>query len=483
MTTRLRIAPSPTGFLHIGNARSALFNWLYARHTGGVFILRIDDTDVARSEPEYERDILDGFRWLGLDWDEGVGVGGPHGSYRQSDRFERYREAAGELARAGSAYPCFCTAEELEQRRGRAEASGRPPGYDGRCRLLAPAEAAARRAAGEPASLRFAMPRPGETSFADLVRGEMRFDHEHVDDFVVLRSDGTPTYHLASTVDDVDYAITHVVRGEDLLPSTPRHIQLTLALGAVPPVYAHLPLLFGPDGRKLSKRHGDTSLRAYREAGYLREAVFNYLSLLGWSLGPDVTIFTPAEAVAAFELAAVSKNQAVFDPAKLAWMNGEYMRALTVEDFVARVRPFVEGGLGRSLSDAEWGRFLEVAPLVQERVRLLGEAADQVRFLFSDEVAYDEESWAKVMTAEAGPVLAAAVARLDGLEPFTPPQIEAALRGMLDELGLGARKGLQPVRVAVTGSSVSPPLFESIAALGREPTLARLGRAAGRLAG
>lgn len=482
MTPRVRIAPSPTGFLHIGNARSALFNWLFARHTGGIFIVRIDDTDVARSDPAFEADILEGLRWLGLGWDEGVGVGGSHGTYRQSDRFDHYRAAAERLVESGHAYPCFCTPAELEARRADATREGRPPGYDGRCRAIPPVEAAGRRAGGEPSSIRFAMPRPGTTTFQDLVRGELSFDHAHVDDFVLLRSDSTPTYHLASTVDDIDYEISHVIRGEDLLPSTARHIQLTLALGAEPVRYAHLPLLFGPDGRKLSKRHGDTSLRAYREAGYLPEAMFNYLSLLGWSLGGEVTVFGAEEAVAAFDLGSVSRNPAVFDPVKLQWMNGEYVRGLDLSGFVERVRPFLTQGLGRDLDAEEWDRFGIIAPLVQERVKLLGEAADQVRFLYVDELAYDETSWSKVMGAESvGRVLEEATSRLRDLPTWLRGPIEEALRGMLADLGIGARRGLQPIRVAVTGSSVSPPLFESLEVLGRDRALRRLEEARRRL--
>lgn len=484
MTPRLRIAPSPTGLLHIGNARSALFNWLYARHTGGVFIVRIDDTDTARSRPEYEQDALDGFRWLGLDWDEGVGVGGPHGTYRQSDRLDRYRQVAEGLVAEAKAYWCFCTPEELEERRSQARREGRPSGYDGRCRTIPRATAEERRAAGESAVLRLAVPRPGETVFTDVVRGEMRFDHANVDDFVILRSDGSPTYHLASTVDDVDYEITHVARGEDLLSSTPKHILITEALGAAVPTYAHLPLLFGPDGRKLSKRHGDVSVRAYREAGILSEAMFNYLALLGWSYGEDVTVFGREEAIARFDLADVSKNPAVFDPAKLEWMNGVYIRELDPADFVERAVPFVERTIGRALTDDERRLFGGVAPLIQERVKNLAEVAPMVAFLFDDEIDYDDKSWRKVLGHETAPtVLAAAIERLDVLDDWNHEAIEAALRAMLADLEIGARRGLQPIRVAVTGSSVSPPLFESLEALGKERTLRRLRDVAKRLDG
>jgi glutamyl-tRNA synthetase len=482
MTPRLRIAPSPTGAMHVGTGRTALFNWLFARHTGGTFIVRIDDTDDLRSDPSFEADILEGLRWLGLQWDEGVAVGGPHGSYRQSDRYPRYREAAEVLVSDGAAYPCFCTTAELDERRKEAEAAGRPPGYDGRCRSIDPSQAAARRSAGEGAAIRLAITRPGMTTFTDLIRGEIRVDHDNLDDFVLLRSDGRPTYHLASTVDDVDYEITHVARGEDLLPSTPRHVQLTLALGAEIPIYAHIPLIHGPDGKRLSKRHGAKAVIEYREAGYLPEALDNYLCLLGWSPGEDLTIFPLSLAVERFELAAVSKNPAVFDLAKLDWVNGEHIRALPLDEFLARARPFVENGLGRSLTPEEWSRFGDLAPLVQERTKLLSEIADQVRFLFVTEVEFDGDSWEKVMTPEAVAPLEAAKERLTGLGDWSATEIEASLRSMLADLGLNPRKGLQPLRVAVTGSSVSPPLFESMAVLGQEVTLQRLSNAIDRRA-
>ncbi len=479
MSVRVRFAPSPTGYLHVGGARTALFNWLLARHAGGTFILRSDDTDLDRNRPEYYQDIVDGMRWLGLDWDEGIEVGGPHGSYRQSDRIDRYREAARALVESGQAYPCFCTAEELEERRQAARAEGRPPGYDGRCRVIPPAEAAARIAAGAEASIRFAVPRPGETVFEDVVRGEVRFDHANVDDFVMLRSDGSPTYHLASTVDDVDFGITHVVRGEDILASTPKHILIARAAApGTETVYAHLPLLKGPDGSKLSKRHGATAVRAYREGGYLAPAFVNYLALLGWSPGEDETVVSLPEMVERFELEAVSKASAIFDEDKLQWLNGVYVREMDPAEFAAQARPLVEADLARPLTPAEVAALDRLTPLVQERARLLTEVPAQVRFLFVDTVAYDEASWSKVMTKpEARMAVAGASARLDDLEEWTIEAIEEALRAMMDELGLSARKGLQPLRVAVTGSSVSPPLFESIEALGRETTLARLARA------
>ena len=473
MSVRVRFPPSPTGALHVGTGRTVLYNWLFARHHGGKMVFRVDDTDAERSTEEFLEDIIEGLRWLGLDWDEGIVVGGPIGEYRQSRRLGRYQEVAQQLVASGWAYYDFATREQLEALRAEAAAAGQSPGYDGRFRLP-DGEARARVAAGERAPIRFAVPRPGETMFADAIRGELRFDHANVDDFVLLRSDGTPTYHLASSVDDVDHAITHIIRGEDLLPSTPKHILIATAMGAPAPVYAHLSLLTGPDGAKLSKRHGATSLRAYRDEGILAEAMRNYLAILGWSPGADEEIVSLETMVARFDLGAVSKNPAVFDVTKLEWMNGVYIRSLAPADFTARSLPMVEAGLGRGLTAAERETFAAVAPLVQERSRRLTEVASQVRFLFAP-VEMEPASWESVMaTPEARPALEGALAALSGLEGWDKEAVEAALRGVLAETGLSARKGLQPVRVAVTGSTVSPPLFESLAALGREATLDRL---------
>lgn len=474
MTTRLRVAPSPTGAMHVGTGRTALFNWLFARHTGGTFIVRIDDTDTARSEKAFEDDILAGLRWLGLDWNEGVGVGGPHGSYRQSDRYGRYEEVAEKLIAEETAYPCFCTPGELETRRAEAEAAGRPPGYDGRCRAIDAVDARHRRNAGESAAVRFKMPRPGTTEFVDLVRGDVRVDHQHVDDFVLMRSDRRPTYHLASTVDDVDYEITHVVRGEDLLPSTPRHVQLTLAMGGKEATYAHIPLINGPDGKRLSKRHGAQGVTEYVDAGYLPEALVNYLSLLGWSPSGDASIFPVTESIRLFELTDVQKNPAVFDRAKLDWMNGEYVRQLSSERFNELAAPYVEQAAGRPLIADEWSRFEQLSPLIQERTKLFTDIGAQVQFLLDTFVHPDSIAIGLRFPEADVVVIKSAIKRLSDLEEFDHNSIETSLRAMLDELGLNARKGLQPLRRAVTGSDVSPPLFESMAALGRETVLDRL---------
>ncbi len=481
MTVRARFAPSPTGFLHVGGGRTALYNWLFVRSLGGTLILRSDDTDVARSTDEYAADIIESMRWLGLDWDEGIEVGGPHAPYAQSLRLDRYTEVAQQLLAGGRAYPCFATTEQLEEFRREAQAAGRSPAYDGRFRV-SDDEAAARVAAGERAPIRFAVPRPGETRFEDAVRGEIVFDHAQVDDFVILRSDGSPTYHLASTVDDVDFAITHVIRGEDILSSTPKHVLLAEAMGATPATYAHLSLLMGPDGSKLSKRHGHTALAAYRNDGYLPQALANYLAILGWSPGEDEELVPLDEMARRFDLGAVSRNPAVFDVAKLEWMNGVYIRALSPEDFAAAAMPYLESEVGRTLNAAEMVTFETIAPLVQERAKVLTEIGPQLRFLFG-EIVYDETSWSKVMAGdEATLAVSEARRRLADVDPWTTEGIEAALRVMLDEHGLSARKGLQPLRVAVTGSSVSPPLFESMDALGKDRTLQRLSAAVDRLA-
>ncbi|MBT8249761.1 MAG: glutamate--tRNA ligase [Acidimicrobiia bacterium] len=474
---RARFAPSPTGYLHVGGARTALYNYLAVRATGGEFILRSDDTDTERSSGEFQNDILDGMRWLGLEWDEGIEKGGPHSPYRQSERLARYQEVARSLLDLGKAYLCFATAAELDEMRDVAKAEGRPPGYDGRYRDYDSEQARKRLDGGEDAVIRLKVPRPGETVFEDLVRGEVRFNHDHVEDFIILRSNQTPTYHLASSVDDVDFGITHVIRGEDLLSSTPKHILIGEALEAAPIAYAHLSLLMGPDGKKLSKRHGDTSLRAYREAGYLSEAMTNYLALLGWSFGEDSDIFTLEEAVARFSLDAVQPNAAIFDNDKLEWMNGVYIRAMSDDEFADRVAPLITAEYGE-LNELQHVRLRMILPHVKERAKLLNEVPGQVGFLMTDDIDYDRGSWDKVMTApEAKMAVEDGLERLSNLDRWDAESIEGELRAMLEHLQLNGRKGLQPIRVAISGSTISPPLFESMEALGQAETVVRTSRA------
>jgi glutamyl-tRNA synthetase len=445
---------------------------MFARHHGGVFILRIDDTDLDRSEQRYEDEIKEGLRWLGLDWDEGVDVGGDHGPYRQSDRMGRYREVVEALVESGHAYYDDRSTEELEGLRQKAQQEKLHPNHY----IRRPDTVATT------GVVRFSVPQDAAVEFDDVIRGTVRFESGVIDDFVIYRSNGTPTYHLASTTDDLDHEITHVIRGEDLLSSTPKHILLSRAIGGTEPRYAHLPLIMGPDGKPLSKRHGPTSLKEFRDRGFLPEAFRNYLSLLGWSIDSERTVFTTEEAIAAFELSNVSKNPAVFDTSKLEWMNGEYIRALPASEFIARVRPHVESGLGRELDSGEWAQFEQMAALVQERTKFFSDAAEQVRFLFTDEVDYDQSSWSKVMEKEGvGEVLRVSTEKLAGLVAFDHDSVETALRSMLEDLDIGAKKGLQPLRVAVTGSQVSPPLFESISVLGKDRTLARLADCQARL--
>jgi glutamyl-tRNA synthetase len=372
------------------------------------------------------------------------------------------------LIDSGHAYYDDRSPEELERLREKAQKEGKHPGHY----IRRPVEGA------DSGVIRLSIPQDGPVEFTDLIRGELSFAPTDIDDFVILRSNGTPTYHLASTVDDIDYGITHVARGEDLLPSTPKHIAIIEALGRDRPTYAHLPLLHGPDGKKLSKRHGATALSEYRHAGFLSEAIFNYLAILGWSPDGETTIFDRELAVERFDLVNVSRNPAVFDQDKMLWMNGEYVRAMDPGEFAERVRPHVEESLGQTLSEDQWETFVVIAPLVQERTKLLPEAGAQVIFLFEDFESYDEQSWDKVMTKDGvANVLEAGRATLDEVEAWDAVSIETALRTVPDQLGIGAGKAFQPLRVAVTGSSVSPPLFESIAALGRERTLERLDRA------
>lgn len=484
MSVRVRFAPSPTGYLHVGAARSALYNYLFARAHGGTYILRSDDTDQARSTDEFQRDILEQLEWLGLNWDEGIVKGGPHGTYRQSDRYHRYAEAAERLVSGGHAYYSFVSPEQLNDYKAAAREAGTSPAYDGSLEPSAE-EVASRLAEGEKTAIRFRIPRPGETVFEDVVRGDMRFDHAQVDDFIILRSNGSPTYHLASTVDDIDYAITHVIRGEDLLSSTPKHILLTEAMGAGRATYAHLSLLMGPDGKKLSKRHGDTALSAYRATGFLPQAMVNYLALLGWSAGgDDEDIVSLDDMTGRFDLSTVSRNPAVFDTNKLEWMNGVYIREMAPGEFMDAVLPSVEGSLGRRLTAEELLMFTAVLPLVQERTKLLPEVADQVRFLFEAPSEYDEAAWSKVIEKPDTPsALSAAAETLGAIDAWTTEAIDDGLRTMLEETGLNARKGFQPIRVAISGSMVSPPLFESLEILGRDESLARIERVRDRLDG
>jgi glutamyl-tRNA synthetase len=459
---RVRFSPAPTGNLHVGSARTALFNWLFARHTGGTFVLRIEDTDVERSRADLVAAIADTLRWLGLDWDEGP--------VHQSDRADLHRKATEQLLASGAAYRCDCTQEEV---RARAERRGGTPGYDGRCRDrdVPP---------GDSVVVRFRTPDEGLTSFDDVVRGTVSFDNAVLEDFVIQRSSGDPMFVVANAVDDVDMGITHVIRGEDLVNVTPKVLLLREALGTTErPVFAHLPMLVNAKRQKLSKRRDDVGLGDYRERGYLPEAMVNYLTLLGWGPPDGVEIRPLAEIVELFRLEEVNRAPAFFDIDKLTHINAVYLRALSPSAFIGTAGRFLERGPWAA-GDFDFEDFERMAPLVQERVRTLSEVPEMVDFLFLEEPVTDPASWDKAMAEPAAAVLDGVVAVYEGC-PWTSEELLASLRGVGEELGLNLRKAQAPVRVAVTGRSVGPPLFESLEVLGRERSLARLRAARARL--
>ena len=467
--------------------RTALFNWAFARHTGGTFVFRIEDTDSARDSEESYEALLAALRWLGLTWDEGPEVGGPYGPYRQSQRLDVYADVAERLRAAGFAYHCYCTQEELEERRELAKAEGRTPGYEGTCRELTPEQVQAHRAAGREPVLRFRMP-DRDFTWDDLVRGEITFGREHVPDYVLVRANGEPLYTLVNPVDDALMRITHVLRGEDLLSSTPRQIALYEALAAIgvsdgtTPRFGHLPYVMGEGNRKLSKRDPESSLQMYRNGGYLPEALLNYLALLGWSMGDDIEFFSKEQMAEHFTLDRVNPNPARFDLRKCTAINGDWIRALPTDDLIERIIPLLQDAdLVSHPPTAEQRRILDAAvPLVQERMETLDQAVGMLAFLLvpAERFSVDPADAAAVLTPDAVATLDAAAAALDALAEWSTPAIEGALRAALIEgLGLKPKVAFGPVRVAVTGRRISPPLFESLEILGQEAALARLGAA------
>ncbi|MFN8172807.1 MAG: glutamate--tRNA ligase [Candidatus Nanopelagicales bacterium] len=485
-SVRVRFCPSPTGNPHVGMVRTALFNWAYARHTGGTFVFRIEDTDSARDSEESYEALLDALRWLGLDWDEGPVVGGPDEPYRQSQRMAEgiYADVAARLRESGYAYDCFCSPEELEERREAAMAAGRAPGYDGHCRELTTEQVTAYLSEGRVPVLRFRMP-DADATWDDLVRGPITFAADQVPDYVLVRANGQPLYTLVNPVDDALMGITHVLRGEDLLSSTPRQLALYAALAdlgigpGTTPRFGHLPYVMGEGNKKLSKRDPESSLQWYRDEGYLPEALLNYLSLLGWSMGEDREFFSLSELAGAFTLDRVSPNPARFDLKKCTAINGDWIRTLTADDLAARIVPFLAaaGVVAEPVTDDQ-RRVLDAAvPLVHERLDTLSAAVPMLDFLLlpEDRFVVDPDAAAAVLTPEAMPTVAAAVESLEALEEWSTAAIEAALRAALvDGLGLKPKLAFGPVRVAVTGRRVSPPLFESMEILGREVSLTRL---------
>ena len=473
---RVRFAPSPTGYPHLGNIRTALFNWLFARHNGGTFILRIEDTDVARMVPGATEAIMDGLRWLGLDWDEGP--------YFQSQRLHIYRKVANQLVEEDKAYLCYCSPQRLEGMRQEQMKRKQPPGYDRRCRNLTPEEKAEMEARCITPVVRFKSPTEGQTSFHDLLRGDIVFENSTLDDFVLLKSDGYPTYHLANIADDHSMGITHVLRADEWLSSTPRHVLLYQALGWQPPQFAHLPIILGPDKAKLSKRHGAAAITEYRDQGYLPEALFNFLALLGWSLDDKTELLSKQEIVKYFSLERISTTAAVFNREKLDWMNGVYIRRLSLEEFSKRSLPFLEkedlpAEVERPL-DADYLR--RIMPLVQERAKTLAEVPQLTKFFFVDNLEYDAGLLlGKLGREEALNALQISLAKLEALSNWSADSLEGILRPLAEELEVKAGVLFGLLRVAVTGRTASPPLFETMEVLGKERCLKRLRVAIDRL--
>ncbi len=479
-SVRVRFAPSPTGYLHVGGARTALYNYLHARRMGGTFILRIEDTDAARSTDDSVQAIFAGLRWLGLGWDEGPGAGGEHGPYFQSQRRALYDGYAARLEAAGHAYPCFCTAEELEARRVEQLARGEDPRYDGRCRSLSPAHRAARIRAGDRPILRFALPAARELAWDDVVRGRIAFRSEVLDDFVLVRSDGLPTYNFACVVDDLEMRITHVIRGDDHISNTPRQLLLYQALAATPPVFAHASMILGPDGKRLSKRYGATSVEEFGELGILPEGMVNFLALLGWALDGKTELFTLAELEQVFTLERVNPNPAVFDVQKLEWVNAQHLKRLDEPERVRRVIGYLAAH-GHDLSNRsdEWRTAFVRA--LGDRVRTLAEAADVGAFVLEDPPAMDPEAWADLLSRSgADAKLERLAARVAGASEWSLAALEAGTRALAAELAVKPGELITPARVALTGRKAAPGIFEVMWLLGPERTVARLNAAAER---
>ena len=505
-SVRTRYAPSPTGDPHVGNIRSALFAWLFARSTGGAFLIRIEDTDQERRVEGSEERILDSLRWLGVDWDEGPDIGGAYGPYVQSQRLDHYGAAARRLIELDAAYYCYCPPERLDALRAAQQRRNVPTGYDRRCRNLSPAERAQEEAEnGARRVVRFKTPLSGHTTFTDSVRGDVTWENRLIDDFVILKSDGFPTYHLANVVDDRAMAISHVIRGDEWMSSAPRHAMIYAALNWTPPAFAHLPLILGADRSKLAKRHGSVSLLDYRDEGFLPEAMLNFLALLGWSLDDKTTQMSRDELIAGFSLERVSASPAMFDRDKLEWLNGVYIRALPPASFVAAARPYLERGLpgdiGRPLDDA---LAAQAAMLTQDRARVLSEVPSLCDFFFTDDVSFPPALiWAgmgdKAMkrmadsgedmrgapvpddAAEVSRWLSAAADAIEGVSPWDHEEIEARFRALVEELGTSGRRLFGAVRVGVTGRTAAPPLFATLEVIGRERAAARLRSAAAAL--
>ncbi|MGI5823705.1 MAG: glutamate--tRNA ligase [Dethiobacteria bacterium] len=476
---RARFAPSPTGELHIGGVRTALFNWLFVRNQGGKMILRIDDTDKQRSSPAFLDSIISSMRWLGLDWDEGPGAGGEYGPYFQSERLEIYREEAQKLLEKGQAYYCFCTPEKLQAEKEKQRQMKQPPRYSGHCRKLTPVEREQKIAAGESCVIRLLMPKEGETVVRDIIRGEVTFDHANLDDFIIVRSDGLPTYNFASVVDDYKMKITHVIRAEEHLSNTPRQQILARLLGYNIPQYAHVPMILAPDHSKLSKRHGATAVQEYKEMGILPEALINYLTLLGWSPGDDQEILTREETIKSFSLERVSKNPAIYDLKKLIWLNGHYLRTMELQTITERALPFFQE------NEQIWAacqksrlKIEDVIALVRDRVKTLQEIVEASAYFFLEDFSYDEKGVKKHFSREnTGDILHETAKTLEKTEPFETEKLKEELQNLSRELKVSLGKINLPTRLVITGRTMGPDLFDIISLLGKEKVLARFQRA------
>lgn len=481
---RVRYAPSPTGFAHIGNIRTAMYDWLLMKRYGGSFILRIEDTDRARFVPGSLEEILESLRWLGMTWDEGPEVGGPYGPYFQSERLDLYSRFARQLVGQGDAYYCFCASERLAEMRRVQESQKQSTGYDRCCLNLAPGDVERNLRDGVPAVIRFKVPENGQTVFKDAIRGEITFENRLLDDFVILKSDGYPTYHFASIIDDHHMRITHVIRGEEWISSTPKHMLLYASMGWDPPIWVHPPLILGADKSKLSKRHGAVRFLDYKEKGFLPEAMINFVTLLGWSSGDDQELFSVEEMTQRFDIEGIVNHPAVFDLAKLEWMNGVYMRAADIDRIVGLCLPYLKNAalIPESPSTQEMAYIRAVIGLVKEKMKALSEVVEHTDLFFVDMPEYEEKGMNKWLRKEHVPaLLRKMICHLEAPPELTIINVEEAVRLVGEEMGLSGGQVIHPVRMAVTGRTIGPGLFETIALLGRDRALFRLNRTLGEI--
>lgn len=479
MQVRVRFAPSPTGELHIGGVRTALFNWLFARHHRGKFILRIENTDILRSQEDFTKSILDNLTWLGLKWDEGPGMGGEYGPYLQSERLSVYRKFAERLVGEGKAYLCYCLAEELEDKKKRMQKAGVPPRYDGRCRSLSEEEKKRFEEEGRKPAIRFKVPQEGKLRVRDLLRGEVDFESEVLGDFIILKSDGTPTYNFACAVDDALMRVTYVIRGDDHLSNTPRQLLIYRALGWELPLFAHIPMILGKGGTKLSKRQGAVSLGYYRKKGYLPWALINYLALLGWSTIDSQQFFTKQELIQKFSLERVNKSPAIFDPQKLEWMNAEYVRGTGISELANLLIPYLreKGWVGEKIDASTYRKISRIARLEKDRLKVLSDITELADFFFEKDFSYHKKSVKKRLKKDYVPCLLERVkAEIKKMESLRRGDLERVLRGLSQEYNLSTSKVFHPLRVALTGRMVGPGLFELAEVLGREEAIRRIDR-------